>query len=146
MPTVTTPLRPYTDFPQLKRRRERTLLAERVALYEEQQRIKKRLDDLNFELFGELRSVLPEDVKSVEFYGFQVTTLIGSARRTFDQKLAVTKTFACPCSKCRGKERITVPAKVVDSFYKLGKEPRPTVSVKKIKEKNGQVEGEDDGE
>lgn len=143
MPTITTPLRPYTDFPTLKRRHERALLAERVNLYEQQQEIKKRLDELNIELYGEMRRVLPDDVKSVEFDGHQVTTLLGSARRTFVQKLAVTKTFACPCSKCKGKERITVPAKVVESFYKLGKEPKPTVSVKKIKEKDG-GDGEDE--
>lgn len=146
MPTVTTPLRPYTDFPTLKRKRERLLLAERVQLYQQQQSIKKRLDELNFELFGELRSVLPEGTKSVEFEGFQVTTLSYEPRRTFDPKKAVTKTFACPCLKCKGKEKITLPAKVLEGFYKLGAQPKPSVSVTKLKLKEKDGEGEGDGD
>lgn len=142
MPIVKTPLRPYTDFPALKKKRERALLAERVNLYEQQKTIRERLDELNFELFGELRSVLPEDVKSVEFDGYQVTTLSYEPRRTFDAKLAVTQTFKCPCSKCSGKEKITLPAKVLSGFYKLGVQPKPTVSVTKLKKKDDDGEGE----
>lgn len=141
MPTVTTPLRPYTDFPALKKRRERALLAERVQLYEAQKGIKKRLDELNFELFGELRSVLPDDTKSVEYEGYQVTTLAYEPRRTFDAKLAVTKTFTCPCCS---KKKITVPAKVLEGFYKIGKQPKPTVSVKKLKEDGGGGDEDED--
>jgi len=144
MPTVTTPLRPYTDFPALTKMRKRLLLAERVQLYQQQRDIKKRLDVLNFELFGELRSVLPEDTKSVEFEGFQVSTISYEPRRTFDAKKAVTKTFSCPCLKCKGKEKITLPAKVLEGFYKIGKQPKPTVSVKELKEKDGTDGDEDD--
>jgi len=144
MPTVTTPLRPYTDFPELKRKRERLLLAERVQLYQAKKDIDKRLETLNFELFGELRSVLPEGVKSVEFEGFQVTTLSYEPRRTFDPKRAVTKTFSCPCSKCKGKEKITLPAKVLEGFYKVGAQPKPSVSVTKLKERDDA--GDDEGD
>jgi len=144
MPTVTTPLRPYTDFPELKRKRERLLLAERVKLYQAKKDIDKRLETLNFELFGELRSVLPEGVKSVEFEGYQVTTLSYEPRRTFDPKRAVTKTFPCPCSKCKGKEKITLPAKVLEGFYKVGAQPKPSVSVTKLKERGGAGDDEDD--
>jgi hypothetical protein len=138
MPVVKVPLHPYTDYPALRKRRK--LLEERVALYLQQQAVKTRLDVLNFELFGDLRSALPADVKSVEveFEGddYQVTTLSGGARRTFDREAAVTTAFKCPCRACKGKEKITIPAKVLDGCYKTGKESKPTISVRRVGEKN----------
>lgn len=141
MPTIKIPLADYTDFPELKKKEVKKKLVERIELYVRGKEIEARLPTLNFELFGELRSVLPEEVKSVKFEvdgeQYRVTTLANEAKSYFNYEAATTTEFKCPCC---GKKRITVPAKVVDSFFKLGKTPSPTVSVTRIKDGNGDDE------
>lgn len=145
MPTINMPLVPYDKFKELKRKTAKEKLARRVELYREQERIKIELKTLNAELYGVLRSALPEELKSVEFDRCQVTALDGSPRKTFDAKKMRETLFECP--NC--EHDITVPAKVIESAYKYGKTPDPTVSVTSLdkKKKHANVDdGDEEGD
>lgn len=130
MPNV--PLPEWDEFKGIKPLK--STLGRRVELYTEQKDIKKALDEINKPLFEKLSRVLPESVKSFDFNGYQITPLQGEPRKTFNREALLNTTYPCP--HC--KKHVTVPVRVIDGAYKIGKLPKPTVVVKAIK-------GNDDG-
>jgi hypothetical protein len=138
MPKIEVPLPSYDEFKELKRATAKRLLARRVELYRQQSEVKKELGELNRKLFALLSSVLPDGVKSVEFDGCQVGTIVGSARKSLSTSDLLTIPFECP--HC--EEELTLPANVLVRSYRYGKEPEPTVGVRMI----GQGEDEEEGE
>lgn len=120
------------EFKELKSKKTRAMLDERIALYQQQKRIALRLDALNFELFGELQSVLPENVKSIEYEGHTISAYQSKPQFRLDQNKLLKKTFKC--GHC--KESLTLPAKVLEACKKQGKVPKPTVSVRVVGEKD----------
>lgn len=139
MAMIAVPLQEYTKFKELKRAKARKALARRVELYGQKKLIEAEIAKLNTELFHVLRVALPDDVKSVEYEGHQVTTLAGSSRRTFQVKQLMAETFECP--HC--EDDVMVPQGVVDLCWKTGKQSAPTVSVKKIGEKDSDDGGDE---
>lgn len=141
MPTVKVPIPDYTEIRELKKAAVRKKLELRVALYEQQKEVAGKLDELNFELYGELQSALPEGVKSVAFEGYQITAMQGSARRSFSVKKLLEQLFKCP--HC--KKDVTVPVKTTEKSYVVGAIPKPTVSVRALRGDGGSDgDGEDE--
>jgi hypothetical protein len=138
MPQVFEPVHKFDEFKELKKANIKRLLAERVALYQQKKAIEDRLDgneqegieSLNLQVFVELRAVLPDDVSSVDFDGYIISAYQGKPQERLDVNELLTKTFKC--AHC--KEPVVLPAKVVDSCRHEGKIPKPTVSVRKVKE------------
>ena len=136
MPVKFEPLHKAEEYKELKTPKMKKLLAERIAIYQQQKRIAARLEELNFELFLEGRSALPDDVKSVEFEGHVISMYQGDARLNLNQKELMTKEFGCPHPCCvKAKKKVTLPAKVLEACKHPGKTPKPTVSVRKVGEK-----------
>lgn len=128
MPNIHVPPPSYTTFKALTKKTVASKLRRRVELAKMKKDIDEELDPLNFELFGELRSALPEDVKSVEVDGYMVTATQGSPRSTLSVDKLLAKQFKCPhCSKPQ-----TVPVKVVEALKVLGSQPKPSISVREI--------------
>lgn len=144
MPNVFVPTPHLEEFKELNKSAVKKLLDERVSLYQQAKRIEARLKGdpkngiagLNEQVFVELQSALPEDVKSVEYEGHIISAYQGQARSNFDRKALQETEFKvqCPCP-CKKKFAVTVPAKVIQSCMKLGKAPVPTVSVRRIGER-----------
>lgn len=130
MPNVFVPTPKAEEFKELKSKKIRAMLDERIALYQQQKRIEARLDELNFSLFGELRSTLPDDVKSIEYEGHTISAYQSKPQTQLDQNKLLKKTFKC--GHC--KKDMTLPARVLESCKKLGKIPKPTVSVRVVGE------------
>lgn len=112
------------------------ILERRVELYTDGKEIEKQLKEINEPLYGKLREALPEETKSFDFNGYQIAPYQGSPRRSFKREILLGKMIKC--AHCG--EKMTIPVKVLDSAYEMGSLPKPTVSVKKIGEHDGDDE------
>lgn len=140
MPNV--PIPDYTQFKGLIKLESK--IERRVELYTEEKAIKAALDEINRPLFEKISGVLPQHVKSIAFGGHQITPIQGEPRKNFKREKLLNSVFNCPhCGK-----GVTVPMKTLDKAYVPGKLPKPTVSVRPIKESDGGggSNGEDDDE
>jgi hypothetical protein len=142
MPMVKVELPKYTEFKALKRAKVKQMLERRVYIYQLQRKHKQELEKLNFTLFSELRAVLPEDQKSVDFDGYQVTATLPGAAKRFSKKKLLTTPFEC--AHCG--EDVVVPKELIDECTEDGKTPSPTVSVRPINKDDGTGDDVDEDE
>lgn len=130
MPTVQVPLTNYAEFKDLKKASMKRKLQKRVELYEQHKKVAAELDELNYELFFDLHAILPADVKSVEYDGYQISQIERSASSRLNMPKLLNQVWPCPhCDT-----DIVLPARVVEDSKELGNVPKPTISVRKIGE------------
>lgn len=136
MPTIKEPLRPYTEFKELKKPAVVKDLTDRANLYVEKAKIETKIENLNARLYPIVRKALPENLKSFEFNGFLVSAYQGEPQERFDPKGLEEEPVQCP--HC--KRKFTLPSSFLKKFRKLTKPPKPTFKVSHVRSTNGEEE------
>lgn len=128
MPMIEVPLKPWTEYAELRKSKKFKALAdEAVKLAAQEKVLKARRTELSLELYDLLDAALSDDEKSIEYAGAVMTKRVGGQSSRFDKKKLMTTPIPCSNPKCKTVNHVTVD--LIEACTKYG-ERRPGVSIK----------------